>query len=283
MNCHYLYSLSVVATCFTACQSPQPEVPTAKTAATAAAVVASSSAALRASGAALAPPVSTAPATAWTDPRVIAELAKDCKYVPLVDISDGNVNSDVAGDPFTCTQPSTGGGFSDACEGALGTCAEACKKSCGGCGDGCSAQCGTCKATCTTDACKAACATTCASCKQSCFTGQTTCDASKCSAPYDKCVAERRATFRKPGCIATCENGEKCRQKCGDSPTAYACRVACDQRLNPTKSACLQRCARETPDADYRNICPTKCDVTACSAPTCVGGVQDAVPAPSTN
>lgn len=195
----------------------------------------------------------------WTDPKVVAALAKRCDYAPARELP-GNVG-DLTPNRFLCRKgigssvaqgPDAG---RDLCRPYQSACEEKCKGGCLSCDTACVDACKTCVQPCSEDAgeCKQGCATKCAECKEACTTKWETCNAADCAKEHDACTARLRALWEKNDCEKRCATFRAC--------TGPKCETA----VAPALSACLDKCAYIA--SPEHEMCEVKCYESAPCAP----------------
>jgi hypothetical protein len=232
--------------------------------------------------------VPTAPATAtpnhlsklpgaepksWTDPRVIAALAKDCKFAPQI------ANTREMGESpnlFACSFGYQQSCAPDACGGRIEQCHTECGNSCGSCGEACSTSCAACKAPCTDDACRAACATSCANCKQECVRTMDNCASGKCVSVGKVCNDHIREACKRPECKAEAKQAGACTRPCASvrlsSEQAHTCYHDCGMKNDPANQTCQDKCDAEIgPDAPStaKYSCYFACPINPCAQGQC--------------
>jgi hypothetical protein len=214
--------------------------------------------------------ISGAAPSVWTDPRVVAELAKDCRFAP-----DINVHTDDMGElranAFTCSFAYSQTCEPDACAGPPMHCQERCSATCTDCRDTCATSCESCKAGCTDDACRTKCASSCASCKQNCVRTLDRCDTGECNKAHADCRAKLVAAFRNPVCKVTCSAVGDCNSKCSAAAAPATCYEACDLKFDPVHAACAKRCIDGPASASAAEsvACEEACPSNPCASPAC--------------
>jgi hypothetical protein len=181
-----------------------------------------------------APPAeAAAPATtteaAWTDPAVVANLERDCKWEPA------KANEGPPESPLACALEFEQSCAPDPCFDAdQNTCKPACLKACSTCSSGCTSKCESCKRACKDDACKHDCAASCATCRDSCIREHDRCKSGKCGQAYTACHAKMAERWNKGGCSAACDVLNECQNKCDEAPhTPGACTKKCLAKFEP--------------------------------------------------
>jgi hypothetical protein len=182
--------------------------------------------------AALAPPPDAAPEpppgpglVAWTDPDVVAELTKSCRFSPPK--PKGPDDSDVS--PLLCEAAE----FEQSClydpcfNDKQDKCKPKCKRGCDACAAKCTGACEACKKPCADDDCKKACATTCGACRQACLTEKDRCITGTCSEAYMACRKQWRARYDASKCPAACTKFKECQEPCFKSDQWAACQEKC--------------------------------------------------------
>lgn len=191
------------------------------------------------------PPVASAPAgsgapTRWTDPRIVSELAKDCRHVPV-----GAAPKD---DDTTTALSCAAELFSQSCvvdpchDKDQTECQPRCLRGCVTCGDACVGQCEACKAKCTDFACRSACAATCGACREECLAGKDRCSSGECISAYKDCRARIESEWRTGKCPAACVTFTACREACkeGDQRCSSRCEAALARVCpRPLRDVCI--------------------------------------------
>lgn len=217
---------------------PTPTTPPTAGPATTAAPVASASASA-APSAPPPPPPEAQKVAAWTDPEVVADLMKSCKWKPAKASNEADI------DPLACEADM----FDQSCVydpcfyGVRQECREKCVRTCNSCGDGCAAKCETCKSSCKDDACREACAKQCGACHQDCLKAKDNCATATCNGVYEACDKSNRAKFTQSGCKKHCHPYESCFADCFNGPEAARdkCLAACRK---PLPAVCTQEMMR---------------------------------------
>jgi hypothetical protein len=167
--------------------------------------------------AALAPPPDAAPEptpgpglVAWTDPDVVAELVKSCRFSPPKASDDSNAS------PLACEAAE----FEQSClydpcfNDKQDKCKPKCRRGCDACAAKCTTACEACKAPCKDDDCKKTCATTCGACRQACVTDKDKCLSGTCFDSYMACRKSWRARYEASKCPAACAKFKECSEPC---------------------------------------------------------------------
>jgi hypothetical protein len=166
-----------------------------------------------------APPEKAADApTSWTDPRVIAELIKNCEFEASRDRPEwvGELGPGVT-NPLMCLSGRDQSCTPDPCfdDADDNGCRARCEKSCDGCTTTCATQCKSCKASCKDDACRLSCATQCGTCQQDCIRAVDRCSTGTCSTEYKACQVRFKDNWEKNGCDRICDKFKKsCTKTC---------------------------------------------------------------------
>jgi hypothetical protein len=184
------------------------------------------------------------PPSSWTDPRVLAELAKSCAFNPdklkksarakwTGDLSDGgtSVMSCDAGYEQSCVP--------DPCNDDMNNkCRPRCQKSCTSCGTACVTTCETCKSGCTDEACRQSCARGCAECRQECVRQRDRCATGTCSAQYKECDRKRKAAWKRNNCPKVCSDFKECKERCEKKPAKPGSPPDCEDECKPSSGKC---------------------------------------------
>lgn len=204
-----------------------------------------------------APPTSDEGDVAWTDPRIVDELAKDCAFTPRGVVRPKGVERDYWGDgtPLSCEWGLYGQScVVDPCvDEQKDVCNPRCQKTCEGCASTCVAGCQACKAACKGDgACAKACATKCGSCRQECLLAKDRCSSGACAKRNLECRKEMMAKWISSGCDKACKGFYACLEGCSDAD-AEKCHGACRTKtLGPCtpvfRSACIFNGLLYSPD-----------------------------------
>lgn len=188
----------------------------------------------------------------WDDPRVLAELTKNCAFDPeslpaserkqwLGEHDEGDGDS-----PLSCTASMEQSCVYDPCHDEQSRqCNPRCESKCRSCGKTCADKCEKCKTPCQDDACRMACAKKCASCHETCVRKRDRCATGTCTEEYKKCRVKLRDEWTANGCTEICE-------------THSACKTACEEKNEKAKKK-----------KDCDKACPTpkgadKCDLLLC-------------------
>lgn len=212
----------------------------------------------------------------WTDPRVVAALAEDCKFVPKRPMKEGGLaemGGDRAADIFQCTLGYEQSCTIDPCIIPSSACESKCTATCGDCGGACATSCTACKGTCNDDTCKKTCATKCGECKQTCTRTMDRCATGDCAKIHAACNGRLRAMWSHGGCVPRCAGHSKCTAACANdgSDAAMLCTERCDDRVSPGFRACNAKCddlrATANGDGNAPELCLMKCYETVPCAP----------------
>jgi hypothetical protein len=180
----------------------------------------------------------------WTDPRVVAGIAKGCDFTPVplrATPWDDDVFACALGPDQTCVPTP--------CLMDHGACTAECNHTCAGCTAACTTTCDACESACTTDACRQACAVTTGACKDACTRAMDRCRTGKCNAAEKACdrAADAREKAEYPtvkACAERCPAVQECERTCPTGNTA-------DERAN--RGACIGMCVHSAQDLG----CPT--------------------------
>lgn len=171
-----------------------------------------------------APPDSPAPQaplpSAWTDPRIIVELAKSCAFDP--DLLKGDeraawIEPQQMGDnsPLSCSASFEQSCTYDPCfVSEESHCKPRCSSSCRECGKGCAKSCESCKRQCKDDACRLGCATSCAKCHETCVRNRDRCTTGTCTQEYRQCRFKLKRDWAAMGCPKVCRDYLQCQERC---------------------------------------------------------------------
>jgi hypothetical protein len=180
------------------------------------------------------------PVGAWTDPRVIAELVKDCKFDPDTLTEDQRKPWNKNSYPGSRSALSCKLGFEQSCvydpcfDKERSDCRPKCAKSCSDCGTQCADACATCKASCHDDACKTACATQCASCRQDCVRVRDRCSTGTCTNQYRQCRKKLKSDWLGNNCPEVCRALMRCQKPClRKHPDGVDSLDSCDKPCRP--------------------------------------------------
>ena len=202
--------------------------------------------------------------TAWTDARVIDELANDCAFVPPPPAGESEYRP---ADLFRCTV-----GYEQAC--AFDPCWEAsqrcksddCGRTCGTCNGTCTDSCQACKAGCSDAACKKACATTCASCKEDCNRTMDRCGSGTCTKVAMTCGKKILATHSANHCAAACRAIDACSKKCDLGSSDGDCYERCRQKSDAKYTTCIEACGNAGGECPLDCLLSSGCSMALCSA-----------------
>lgn len=184
------------------------------------------------------------PPKAWSDPRVLAELAKNCAFDPeslpaserkqwLGEHEEGDADS-----PLSCTASMEQSCIYDPCyDEQSSQCNPRCESTCKSCGKACASQCETCKTPCQDDACLMACANKCASCHESCVRKRDRCATGTCTEEYKKCRVKLRDAWTANGCTEICDKHTACKTACEAKNESAKKQKDCDKACAAPKSA----------------------------------------------
>lgn len=190
------------------------------------------------------------PPNSWTDPRIIAELAKNCNFDPLRDKREWLPEDLGAGSthPLTCLSGRDQSCVPDPCFTDMSDrgCRARCEKTCDSCGAGCGSACNRCKATCKDDTCRQDCAKQCAVCHVDCVRAVDRCSSGKCANEYNACRARLKADWNKNGCAKVCDS------------VRGACVTQCTRKKAKDIDDCAQWCI------DERKSPNPRCDLRMC-------------------
>jgi hypothetical protein len=170
----------------------------------------------------------------WTDPRVVAALARNCQ---LPDSLRGMNSDGGPGErpPLECGPADDQSCVYDPCfsEGEE-QCKPRCRKVCETCNRGCLATCQTCRRACQGGdaACIHGCAQHCAECHQECIEQSDRCGSATCTEQYRACRARLKADWTKNKCPATCARYRACQARCPADDTN------CRDRCKKGRSGC---------------------------------------------
>jgi hypothetical protein len=170
-------------------------------------------------------PVAGPGMAAWTDPDVVAELTKSCRFEPP------KPDDTYEASPLSCEA----GMFGQSCaydpcfNDNQDKCKPKCKRACDSCAAKCTDACESCKRPCKDEDCKKACATTCGACRQECVAANDRCISGTCGEEYDECRNRWRAHYKKSKCAAACPTFKECFNGCTsdhwDGPCVQKCRA----------------------------------------------------------
>lgn len=170
-------------------------------------------------------PPATGPIVAYTDARVVAELAATCRWSPPPDDGDPG--------PLSCAAEMEQSCVYDPCfEETESQCKGACRSTCETCDARCGAACAPCAATCKDEPCRVACARETAACRQGCLETKDRCASAGCQAAYEACNRKLLTDWKAGGCDAACGTYRACTEGClgrEDDPTA--CFARCKARV----------------------------------------------------
>jgi hypothetical protein len=117
--------------------------------------------------------------TEWTDPRALAHIARDCKFVPKRSSAPSKIPPP---DPMLCFAGwEHRGDRNGTCREAIKTCEHRCEDACDTCTTLCVNSCETCVQSCTQSPCRAACAETTATCRTVCGSKLVACTTNACA------------------------------------------------------------------------------------------------------
>ena len=173
-------------------------------------------------------------AKAWTDPLVVAALARDCAWEPPE--ARGDTDDPLRRNALSCVFLVEQSCVPNPCiQDQEDTCKPACAKTCDACGGRCTEGCTACKRSCADDACRLACARTCAGCRQACVRGADRCATGTCNAARVQCDKVRRAlqVQHRGACAKACPMASQCPPACSGLPEGQqqACWDGCKKRF----------------------------------------------------
>lgn len=183
------------------------------------------------------------PPASWSDPRVIAELAKNCAFDP--DAIPYEQRKQWTGElypgkrsPLSCALSFDQSCVYDPCyDEETRECRPRCAKSCHDCGTACAATCETCKRACSDDNCRIACAKSCASCREGCVRTRDRCATGTCTEQFKQCRQKLKDDWLRKGCANVCRAYLRCQKPCiskhDKAGDAYeACTKPCEPKDN---------------------------------------------------
>lgn len=189
------------------------------------------------------PPIEGPPARTWTDPRVVARLAEDCR----ADVTSVAAEGGMPARPnqvLTCD----GWMFEQACvsDPCLHederTCRTECSKTCGECQGSCTTSCDACKSRCAKGdrACHEACGQGCGQCHADCLAARDRCSSGHCAKVYADCRQALAAKWRKNRCDDVCKVFVRCADRCNNPPPSK--KPMSPEAEGEAYEACRKRC-----------------------------------------
>lgn len=191
------------------------------------------------------PPIEGPPPRSWTDPRVIARLADDCRAdVTTVEAKDGiptQPNQVMTCDGWMFEQACV----SDPClQEDERSCRTECSKTCGTCSSECATTCEACKTRCATGdrACREACGASCGKCHGECLAARDRCSSGHCAQVYAECRKVLAAKWKKNRCDDVCTVFVRCADRCSNPPPSKKPQKPQTEDDGSAYEACRQKC-----------------------------------------
>lgn len=177
----------------------------------------------------------------WSDPRVIAVLAKQC-YWSRREERWIFVDQEGATHPLVCTLGREQSCSPEPCseDGRVEAgCWWDCEQTCKGCSNRCGVQCQSCKARCRDDACRVECAKKCATCNEGCVRSMDRCGSGKCANELKQCWKKVKEAWIKKGCDKACAVITACEERCGqgEPELKQSCKQRCEDAMKGSRCA----------------------------------------------
>lgn len=177
----------------------------------------------------------------WSDPRVIAALAKQC-YWSRREENWIFVDQEGQTHPLVCTLGREQSCSPEPCDDDgrnESGCWWSCEQTCKGCSNRCGVQCQSCKARCRDDACRLECAKKCATCNEGCVRSMDRCGSGKCANEQMQCRQKWREAWLSKGCDKACAVITACEERCkeGKPELKAGCKKRCEDDMKGSRCA----------------------------------------------